>query len=103
MKPSELFEGENSSLRKTFNEAVKTDYSHTHCWNQKTPACGIPLEKHTQCCLCDVKVEEKISKSDLLEWANKSKKQNLNNSAWDEYAEGYNTALQDLKKFISGE
>jgi hypothetical protein len=31
------------------------DYSHTHCWNQKQPsACGIPLEKHTQCCLCDM-------------------------------------------------
>ncbi len=30
------------------------DYSHNHCWNQKQPsACGIPLEKHTQCCLCD--------------------------------------------------
>ncbi len=30
------------------------DFSHSHCWHQKTPACGIPLEKHTQCCLCDV-------------------------------------------------
>lgn len=30
------------------------DYSHSHCWDQKQPsACGIPLEKHTQCCLCD--------------------------------------------------
>lgn len=38
--------------------------SHTHCWEQTMfmvendgkPACGIPLEKHTQCCLCDMKV-----------------------------------------------
>lgn len=31
--------------------------SHKHCWNQKgSPACGIPLERHTQCCLCDLKV-----------------------------------------------
>lgn len=30
--------------------------SHTHCWSQKQPsACGIPLDKHTQCCLCDLK------------------------------------------------
>lgn len=37
------------------------DHSHIHCWNQVhefhqvLPDCGIPLEKHTQCCLCDVK------------------------------------------------
>lgn len=31
------------------------DYSHHHCWDQKQPpACGIPLDKHTQCCLCDL-------------------------------------------------
>lgn len=31
----------------------ENNYSHYHCWNQKQPsACGIPLEKHTQCCLC---------------------------------------------------
>lgn len=30
------------------------DHSHIHCWNQGTStACGQPLEKHTQCCLCD--------------------------------------------------
>lgn len=30
-------------------------HSHLHCWAQKQPsACGIPLEKHTQCCLCDI-------------------------------------------------
>lgn len=30
--------------------------SHIHCWNQgKSPACGIPLEKHTQCCLCEIR------------------------------------------------
>lgn len=30
---------------------------HSHCWDQKQPsACGIPLEKHTQCCLCDMKI-----------------------------------------------
>lgn len=39
------------------------DYSHIHCFDQKgQPPCGIPLEKHTQCCLCDVKypVEQPI-------------------------------------------
>ncbi|MDD5069032.1 MAG: hypothetical protein PHN89_05570 [Candidatus Pacebacteria bacterium] len=30
------------------------NHSHTHCWNQGgKPACGQPLEKHKQCCLCD--------------------------------------------------
>src|SRR5665213_3088377 len=28
------------------------DYSHSHCWDQEVPACGIPKEKHKQCCLC---------------------------------------------------
>lgn len=32
---------------------------HFHCWQQFQDhgfaACGIPLEKHTQCCLCDMK------------------------------------------------
>jgi len=32
------------------------DYSHTHCWLNKDLPCGIPLEKHIQCCLCDMKV-----------------------------------------------
>ena len=27
---------------------------HTHCKNQDVPACGIPKEKHTMCCLCGV-------------------------------------------------
>jgi len=34
----------------------KKHKSHSCCWEQKQPsACGIPLEKHTQCCLCDEK------------------------------------------------
>jgi hypothetical protein len=28
---------------------------HNHCWNQgKSPACGLPLEGHTVCCLCAI-------------------------------------------------
>lgn len=31
-------------------------HSHQHCWDQKQPpACGIALEAHNQCCLCDLK------------------------------------------------
>lgn len=38
---------------------IKLNGSHTHCWNQgKSLACGIPLEKHKQCCLCDMKIVE---------------------------------------------
>lgn len=35
------------------------DGSHNHCWEQKgenKPACGQPLEKHKQCCLCDTPI-----------------------------------------------
>lgn len=35
------------------------NYSHSHCWNQTTPACGISLKKHKQCCLCDTKFDLK--------------------------------------------
>ena len=39
------------------------NYSHTHCWNNEqknlggVPPCGIKVEKHTQCCLCDLKYD----------------------------------------------
>lgn len=46
-------------LRVLANTSTETNYnhiSHSHCWDQGgNPACGIPLEKHTQCCLCDLK------------------------------------------------
>lgn len=49
-KLSEVFEGSNSSLRRTFEEA--TYKSHFCCWEQKQPpACG--LKEHTRCCLCE--------------------------------------------------
>lgn len=42
----------------------KTNYmhtSHSHCWDQNgKPACGIALEQHTQCCLCDLKYPNTI-------------------------------------------
>lgn len=37
-------------------ENYERDYSHSHCWDNSQNPCGIPLEKHTQCCLCDMKV-----------------------------------------------
>ena len=46
-KPTEELLGKNAVID------YANDYSHYHCWNQTQPsACGIPLEKHTQCCLC---------------------------------------------------
>lgn len=34
--------------------------SHIHCWNEKQPsACGISLEKHKQCCLCELLVPKR--------------------------------------------
>jgi hypothetical protein len=29
--------------------------SHSHCWEQDTPACGIKKEHHSRCCLCEDK------------------------------------------------
>lgn len=47
-----------------FQEKVnyERDYSHVHCWNQESPACGQPLEKHKQCCLCDLPSPEIVEK-----------------------------------------
>ena len=46
-KPTEELLGKNAVIDYANN------YSHYHCWNQtQPPACGIPLEKHTHCCLC---------------------------------------------------
>ena len=33
---------------------------HSHCWESENPPCGIPLEKHAQCCLCDLRVPNTI-------------------------------------------
>lgn len=50
----------------------KKDYerhSHYHCWDQdQPPACGIPLEKHEQCCLCDLKKEASFTEKTLKEF-----------------------------------
>ncbi len=51
-------------------EEIRENYnhrSHYHCWEQHKydfgteiePACGQPLDKHTQCCLCDMAVPHK--------------------------------------------
>lgn len=47
-------------LERHYKNVISKDYdyervSHTHCWNNgPTPPCNIPLEKHEQCCLCDM-------------------------------------------------
>jgi len=36
---------------------MRTDYGqrdHSHCWDQKTPACGMP-NPHPTCCICTKK------------------------------------------------
>jgi len=45
-------------LKELLGEKSNIDYekscSHYHCWDQdQPPACGISLENHKQCCLCD--------------------------------------------------
>lgn len=43
--------------------------SHSHCWNQNgKPACGIPLGKHTQCCLCDLLTPTKTTEEEKIEY-----------------------------------
>src|ERR1035437_1289892 len=42
------------------NKEKYSHISHFHCWNQTQPsACGISLEKHNQCCLCDLETTPK--------------------------------------------
>ena len=42
--------GDKSNIRQEYGSYM----SHYHCWHQNQhPACGIPLENHKQCCLCD--------------------------------------------------
>lgn len=45
----ELYETNNSP-----QVSYERKHSHTHCWDNPDSPCGIPLEKHTQCCLCDM-------------------------------------------------
>lgn len=47
-----------SKIREILGTKAVIDYeknhSHYHCWNQTQPsACGIKLENHKQCCLCE--------------------------------------------------
>lgn len=49
-----MFSGGETAIRAT-TPSNYAHLSHSHCWDQKQPpACGIPLKKHTQCCLCDL-------------------------------------------------
>lgn len=37
------------------DEVNYSHLSHTHCFDQEYPPCGIPFTQHSQCCLCDLK------------------------------------------------
>lgn len=70
--------------------------SHVHCWNQvkeykqELPDCGIPLENHIQCCLCDLKCpQEEWEKEFDEKFFNKIK------DSWE-----YGVAYKDIKDFI---
>ena len=56
---------------------MDTNYSHlshSHCWNQNgNPACGIPLGKHAQCCLCDLTVPKPTTLSEHMSRASKAR------------------------------
>lgn len=47
---------------------------HTHCWSQgKNPACGLPRDTHTKCCLCAIPrpsqhIEKKCCKKCRNDW-----------------------------------
>lgn len=58
-KEEKLKEGVNKFIEQMCSkEDYDRYYSHSHCWAQGgEPACGIPLETHKQCCLCDTKSE----------------------------------------------
>jgi len=51
-------------IRKILGKKASIDYekneSHYHCWDQNQPSsCGIKLEDHKQCCLCETKIKLK--------------------------------------------
>lgn len=59
MKPSSthahnierLRDKENASIP-DMKEVPYNEIDHSHCWNQKKPACGQKIE-HLKCCLCE--------------------------------------------------
>lgn len=92
------------------------DHSHTHCWDQKSPACGQELSKHGQCCLCDTPYPQNRSDSVTLpdsksteSWEEEFDKMMPESKAWDgsichiDYEEGtktYTTRREKTKVFI---
>jgi len=48
-------------------------HSHTHCWNNEqrnlgnVPPCGIKIENHTQCCLCDITPESPCCSAGIVD------------------------------------
>jgi hypothetical protein len=59
--------------------------SHYHCWHQTPPACGIPLEKHTQCCLCDT-----VAPQEVGDW-----KEAMRNEYWFKVINQYGSMFGD--------
>jgi hypothetical protein len=101
-KPSEVFEGKNSSLRRTFNEAVREEFK------KKFTAFTDYFTPEQQDYMIDFFLSRTITKADLLEWIEENERNAVGKlldqptlEERDNYF--YNQALQDLKKFISGE
>lgn len=69
---------------KMVSDTVSVDnyerHSHTHCWNQISPACGQPIDKHTQCCLCSLKVPVATNNSEIRSSLEASEKDIQTNS-----------------------
>jgi len=72
--------------------------SHTHCWDNQPSPCGIPLDKHTQCCLCDLKVP--VSEPTLQE---KIEAMLRNSHNYGEITCGYDELARDLLALVEGE
>lgn len=78
------------------------NYSHYHCWHQEQPsACGIPLEDHKQCCLCD---KEYTPQKKDTSWEERFDEKYFSvYEKYPEYKESHSILLNDIKDFITKE
>lgn len=79
----------------------KKDHSHYHCWDQKKgPACGIPLEKHKQCCLCTSPFPVQEVEPKREEWDSDERVKRITNAIYKEIGELHHDVWDSIKKSV---
>lgn len=95
------------------NNSYEQNYSHSHCWDQEVPACGINKENHARCCLCPkVKSKDHIAQVGKMvskeigwaeEWAHKILNADTEHDAIEMLKLALATQKEGLKKKIEEE